>query len=37
MYACKMRLVFMLYLNTEEISQAEFKFTGVGSTAKHWS
>lgn len=35
MYACKMRLVFMLYLNIEEISQADFKFMGAGSSAKH--
>lgn len=30
MYACKMRLVFILYLNIEEISQTEFKFMGAG-------
>lgn len=30
MYAYKMRLVFILYLNTEEISQTEFKFMGTG-------
>lgn len=29
MYACKMRLVFMLPLNIEEISQAEFEFMGA--------
>lgn len=35
MYACKMTLVFMLYLNIEEISQADFKFMREGSSAKH--
>lgn len=30
MYAFKMRLVFILYLNIKEISQTEFKFMGVG-------
>lgn len=30
MYACKMRLVFLLYLNIEEISLTEFKFMGAG-------
>lgn len=27
----------MLYLNIEEVSQADFKFMGAGSSAKHWS
>lgn len=29
-YDCTMRLVFMLYLNIDEVSQAEFKFMEVG-------
>lgn len=30
MHACRMRLVFILYLNIEEISQTKFKFMGAG-------